>query len=433
MSRVCIVCNPLAKPFQKTALTIALVTPEYLTEGKFHGGLANYVQRAAVTLVQLGHSVHVITSSVKQDSLVLDGVHVHRIPVWDDVDWVCKGKIFTAFNRCTKWRYHMAACFLHQSYCLYKAVKRLHKQWQFDIVQYPQLGGIAALRMRRVPAVVRLSSLASLWNAHGGFGESKRSMRQQEFLERLSLWRADAIFGPSRQIADYVQREIRRDINIIESPFVPDIDQLDDTIYNQLFSKKRYLLFFGSIGHIKGVGTISQIIYELLNRHSNLYFGFIGKRLHGQNGGDLMEQVWQCAKEHRNRIIWHDAVCHPQLYPVIKKAHTVVLPSRIDNFPNACIEAMAHKKVVIGTKGNGFEQLIEHGNSGLLCAPDNPIDLLRTIDLALLLSEAERQSIGANAAKRITDLYPEKVGKQLVGLYEVTIKKTHYHNSMFPI
>ncbi len=39
----------------------------------------------------------------------------------------------------------------------------------------------------------------------------------------------------------------------------------------------------------------------------------------------------------------------------------------MDNFPNACIEAMYFSKVVIGTDGASFEQLITHGKNGLLC------------------------------------------------------------------
>ncbi len=46
------------------------------------------------------------------------------------------------------------------------------------------------------------------------------------------------------------------------------------------------------------------------------------------------------------------------------------LPSRIDNLTNTCIESMALGKVVIGTQGAIFEQLIEDGVNCFLCRID---------------------------------------------------------------
>jgi glycosyltransferase involved in cell wall biosynthesis len=58
------------------------------------------------------------------------------------------------------------------------------------------------------------------------------------------------------------------------------------------------------------------------------------------------------------RLIVLERMPHRQLYPVIAGAHLVVLPSLIENLPNACLEAMGLGKVVIGTSGTGFDELI---------------------------------------------------------------------------
>ena len=39
------------------------ITPEYVTEDYFSGGLANYIFRVSKALVGMGHEVHVITLS----------------------------------------------------------------------------------------------------------------------------------------------------------------------------------------------------------------------------------------------------------------------------------------------------------------------------------------------------------------------------------
>jgi len=99
----------------------------------------------------------------------------------------------------------------------------------------------------------------------------------------------------------------------------------------------------------------------------------------------------------------------------------VVLPSRIDNLPNTCLEAMALKRIVIGSRGASFEQLIEDGKNGFLCPPDSPEELLAMIKKALELSASERRDMGDKAAKRVEKLRPETAISYLVDYYRDVI------------
>lgn len=72
----------------------------------------------------------------------------------------------------------------------------------------------------------------------------------------------------------------------------------------------------------------------------------------------------------------------------------MVLPSRLDNFPNTCIEAMALGKVVVGTYKTSFEQLIDPNVSGLLCEHSNPQSLIKSINDGLLMNEGEKEIMG---------------------------------------
>ena len=98
-------------------------------------------------------------------------------------------------------------------------------------------------------------------------------------------------------------------------------------------------------------------------------------------------------------------------------AHAVILPSRVDNFPNACIESMAFRRVVVGTRGNGFEQLINDGASGFLCAVDDSADLLRACERVLALSDVERKAMGERAYERTRELLPENSIPKLIDFY----------------
>ena len=406
-------------------MRIALITPEFVTEKKFDGGLANFTLRTALCLKAQGHDPHVIVSSTTQESTVYRDIPVHRACVWKRGLWTHQSPILEQLHRCTRNKYQMTGKLLLQSFILYRTLRRVHAQHPFDVAHYAQLGGVGFFRLPSVPSVVRLSSDAKLWHECGGFGETSADIKQLASIEHRALKRADAIFGPSKFIAEHVSKDIGRPIDVIESPFTMDTDHLDDSVYTEHLQNKKYLLFYGSIGHIKGVGTIAKIIHTLLSQHRDLQFVFVGKQLNGQKGGPLLEQVRTNAKEHSDRIMHFHPLRHNQLYPIVQHAHTVVLPSLIDNFPNTCIESMAHNRVVIGTRGNGFEQLIDHGKSGLLCAVDDPEDLLQNINMALLMTEKEREAMGAHAAARIETLHPDIIGPKLLALYEKAIAAHH--------
>lgn len=401
-------------------MRIALVTPEFVTEFSYDGGLANYMYRVARTLLFLGHTPVVVTTAGETTQITYDGIPVHRVAVRDAREW--KMPLFYKHMNALSWRrYDLAIKLLWQSRVLSKVVCQLHRERPFDIIQYAHLNGVGFFRPRAIPVVVRLSSFTRLCNEKGGYGIPKFYVRQQEWIERHSLQNADGVFGPSRHIGGLMQEILRRPVDVIESPFLLDVDYLDDSVYREHLQRKKYLLFFGSLCHIKGVGIIAAMIHRLLGRHRDIHFAFVGKEIPRQEGGSLLEQVRRNAAGHVDRVIHIGSLRHPQLYPVIRGAHAVILPSRVDNFPNACIEAMAFGRVVVGTFGNGFEQMIKDGRSGFLCRVDDPDHLLTVTEHVLQLTDDERSQIGMRAVRRIDDLAPEKVGKQLVEFYERVI------------
>lgn len=401
-------------------MRVALVTPEFVTEFLFDGGLANYVYRAARTLAFLGHEPVVVTAAGENGQLTIDGIPVHRVAVQDAQEWKMSWP-YKCMNAFTGLRYDMAIKTLWQSAALNRVVRRLHRERPLDIVQYAHLAGVGFFRPRTITTVVRLSSSTRLCNEKGGYGIRDIHVRQQEWIERRAMERAEGVFGPSRRIAELMSRELKRPIGVIESPFLLDVDRLDESVYEAHLSGKKYLLFFGSICHIKGVSVIAGMIHRILERNRDLHFAFVGKDVPGQTGGPLMDLVLRNAGGHRDRVIHIGSLRHPQLYPIIRSAHGVILPSRTDNFPNACIEAMAFGRVVIGTLGNGFEQLIGDGRSGFLCRVDDPDNLLEVTERMLRMTDTERLMMGRRAAERINALAPEKIGEELVEFYRRAI------------
>jgi glycosyltransferase involved in cell wall biosynthesis len=407
-------------------MNIAIVTPEFVSEKVFDGGLANYTYKLAKWLISNGHNVVVYlstTSEIDNRNFLYENIYIKRISTKDyawhlnyQLSRLKLGFLFSERNR-YKIRFWQIAKAVN------KEILSDHKHKPIDIIHYPHLGGFAYCRPRIIPSIVRISSSTDLCRKMGGYGSSDLQIDVQIDFEMAAMRRADKIFGPSKMIAALTEPIIGKKITIVETPYLPPSEELNYDYYTSKLKGKSYILFFGSIGLIKGVGTIAQIIYELLERNTELYYVFVGKQLNNKiEGVDLWDHLLSSAGNYSDRVLHIHSLKHAELFPVIKGALMVTLPSRTDNFPNTCIESMANGKIVIGTKGNGFDQLIEDGISGFTIDVDDHLDLLNKIEFVLNLSVDAKREIETKAIERIDSLKPDIVLNQLLELYMDTIK-----------
>jgi len=240
------------------------------------------------------------------------------------------------------------------------------------------------------------------------------------YLESLSMKRADVLLGPSKIIASMVEKNIGKQVWVVESPYHQPDMKMDTTLYERNLAGKKYLLSYGSLYRLKGTDLIGDIILPLLSKYLDLHFVFIGKDF-GIYEQSTMDYIRRKAESHEDRIIYFPSMPHRQLFPIIENARAVVLPSRIDNLPNTCIESMALGKIVIGTNGASFEQLIENEKSGFLCKIGDSKSLLDAIEKVLSLSKDEKSEIGELAKKRTQKLAPDIVINDLINVYNKAI------------
>lgn len=383
-------------------MRVCFVTPEFVTEAScFDGGLANYLYRVALALKEMGHGPLVVVASDRQEILSYNSIEVHRVKV------VNPGLPTSVF-------------WLYQSYLLNEYIRKLHRAVPFDVLQYTSYMATAFYRVESIPSVARISSYNPLWMQYYNFPPGE-DIEHQNKLEMSALHQADRVFGPSRIIADTIQQHEGLSVEIIESPFIHDVEENDPALFDSELAGRRYLLFFGTLGVLKGIVTIAEVIQELLTAYPELYFVFVGKAS-DYKGRSIVQYLLEKAGSVQSRVLHFQAMPHTQLYPIIEHAEAAILPSRIDNFPNTCIEAMAHGKIVIGTRETGFDQLIVDGESGFLCSKDQPQELLKTIKMVLQLSSEQKSLIEQQARQRIEKLHPEKVVTQLLNLYERVIE-----------
>jgi len=386
---------------------IAFVTPEYVTEQGFDGGLANHLGRVCPALAAMGHQVHVLVASERDEELSSEGVQVHRVAV--------PGGALQFVSRLTRGRLPTSSLWFLQSWALRRACRNLHRLYPLDVIQYASYSATALFRLKDVPAVVRISSYEPFWHkAYGLFPSMDHRLMIR--LDRAAFRRADALFAPSRVVGDLVAADAGRPVRVMEPPIFLDRSGWDEAPYRSRLAGRKYLLFFGSVGMLKGVGTIAEVIGELLQAYPDLHFVFIGKDS-GYRGAPMMQHVLEKAGSCRERVLYLGQMRHGQIHPILSHATAVVLPSLADNLPNTCLEAMALERVVIGTRGTSFEQLIEDGRNGFLCEPDSPETLLASMKRALDLPEDLLQAMGERAAQRMAGLAPECSLPRLVDFY----------------
>jgi phosphatidylinositol alpha 1,6-mannosyltransferase len=94
-----------------------------------------------------------------------------------------------------------------------------------------------------------------------------------------------------------------------------------------------------------------------------------------------------------------------------------VLPSLWESLANAALEALDMGKPVVATLGSGFEEVIEHGRSGLLVRPGD-VDGLRTAMAELCADPVRLRRMSEACLARAADFALDRAVDNLVAVYE---------------
>lgn len=389
-------------------MKICFVTPDFVQKGKISTGLPHYLYRVAKALQVMGHTPIIITAGNTNEHLFYDNIEVFRKNC--EPNYIFKSSCLNYVARAFK-----------MSSMLNKEVRSLCKKREIDIIQFASLYGLAMLYKQKTPSIIRLSSYAKK-TFENSQAYSKIEISVQAFIERIAAINVGGIISPSNVMAKAYSKDVKRKVTTIETPFFSEEIKCDNKIYDEMFHGKKYILFFGSLYDVKGIYVIIKGIRQYLKENTDYCFGFVGN-VEKHNGKNPLEELYRESKEYKDRIIYSKALKQELLLPIILNAECIVLPSLMENLPNACIEAMALGKVVIGSDGASFEQLIVDGKSGFLAIPGNTESLYKKIKQATSLSKSERNAMELLAAERIHLLEPQRVVKRLVRYYTYIINK----------
>ncbi len=398
-------------------MRIAFLTREFAVRTRLRGGLGNYLDRVTRGLAARGHEIHVILLGPQRETFERDGVLIHCRPVWGmrehggrvaqtagrrrsrllrlpllpyyAFNWLAGPQVWRALTGCV----HVAA---------------LHRRYRFDLIQIPAAGGQGLFcNLPSCPCVCRASSYRR-WYTEASGVQCPSDLRISQRMEVLSMRLADSVYTSSRAVAGRLcQREGLARVEVILPPRAVTLVPEEDTDRLRELRGRPYLLFYGQMGPLKGADLLARALTEVLGEIPEMHVVFVGGDRPMPDGSSTRVAVESTLAPWRDRVHVWSRLDWRQLFPVIRHARLVVLPSRADNLPNACLEAMGLARPVLGAEGASFEEMIADGTDGFLF-PCGDVAAL-TDRIREVWRRDDLDDIGAAAARKVCEKFdPER-------------------------
>jgi glycosyltransferase involved in cell wall biosynthesis/peptidoglycan/xylan/chitin deacetylase (PgdA/CDA1 family) len=252
---------------------------------------------------------------------------------------------------------------LHDLGCAFSLASGLTKREHekpFDFVHCSdyKMTSLFVKKLHGRPVLTRCSWARDLFSAVDG-EKLTLDNRLINFLERLSVRRADLAYAPSRFVADYMWKKHKIKLSVLRPPFFLEQQPSAQIPYGL---PARYMIHFGLLGKRKGTDLIAKALPIVWQKEPDFSMVWAGRELNRS----IVEESRQLWGDRADHVKWLGEVERPVLYAILKKAEASVLPSRCDNLPNTVIESLLFGVPVIGTAGASIDELVEQGVTGEL-------------------------------------------------------------------
>lgn len=384
-------------------MNICIVFP---TDLRFTSGSSVYALSLTRGLSERGDNVHLICL----DTSPLGTVNVHRvalpirhpliIPPYGDVSGF---EILRSIN------------------ILQANVDRLLDVGDIDIidchyVSFTSYGVLKSALAHRKPVVITSQGRdISIAYRH-------RSYRR--FID-ICMQYCDGIVTPSRS----VQELICSRFHLSENKTCVVTGGVDIRLFNSLNYKRQLedcfnIFFVGRLSPEKGVATLIRAASHLSDIVPNILVHIMG-------GGPLLEQLRELAQSLglSENVRFYDHLDHEKVPAHLVEADIFVMPSLVEGFSNAVVEAMAMGKPIVGSDVGMLREIYRY-NAGILFKPGEDNSLAKAI-LHLYRDEEARLVLGEKGREIVKRYYSlDKSVDKLAAFYEQVISQQQSNNSV---
>jgi glycogen(starch) synthase len=340
---------------------VALATPEWYADEQ-GGGIGTYTRVLATQTARLGHRVTVLAATLRRDRRATTRGAISVVPIAGDgpADVVAR-------------RFHQAWTWL---------LARDHP----DVLEAPEFGGVVAHILAEgceVPSTTRLHTPLSLILVRGEQATIYADDAVRCLLEREQTAASDLVTSPSRWLADVVRRlwGLTCEIRVVPNPLALPPGRAAPLPPSPAGKARGLRIsYVGRLEHRKGVLVLAQALRTWAARGGSFDATFAGSdtKWHGVPMSDrIVASVGEVPPGSRVRVV---GPLPTRSFGALWRATDVaVLPSLYENFPYACLEAMAAGRAVVATTGSGFEEIIDD-RTGVLVPPGDATALVEVLE-----------------------------------------------------
>jgi glycosyltransferase involved in cell wall biosynthesis/GT2 family glycosyltransferase len=297
-----------------------------------------------------------------------------------------------------------------------------------DVVEFADYRGEGVLFLttsrpeKRPLTVVRLHTPSCVLSAYNTAQPPSAALEEYEI---RAIQAADRVVAPTRRIVDELRGRVPSlgDVRISPHPVAPAfLGAPPATAAEETFE----ILYVGRIEQRKGVETLIRAAPTILNACQDATITLVGgdTPYAPDEPSTRARLVRLLPPELRDRVHMPGPLPRPELLCKYRAARLCVFPSRFENFPNTCLEAMALGKAVVGSSRSGMADMIEEGVSGFVVPPDDPEQLAAAVTRVYTMSAPQRAAIGAAARRRVEARYaPSVVAADVERLYARLIEQ----------
>jgi glycosyltransferase involved in cell wall biosynthesis len=246
------------------------------------------------------------------------------------------------------------------------------------------LGRLAA-RLAGVPRVVHTSH-GHVFYGHFGRFASAFFLSLERWFGRFTA-KTVALTPTERQ--DYIDLGVGRAEDIVTIHSGVDVEKFASGAVSSTAKKvslgldptRRLVGFAGWLLPIKGPMHLLNAMASVWEEHPDATLVFVGM---GLMAAELREQAERLGAEGRVKFLgWRD-----DLHEIMPLFDVFVLPSLNEGMGRVLVEAMAAGRPIVASGVGGISDLVRHGETGLLVAPRDEVNLAGSI--SLLLSDPDR-------------------------------------------
>lgn len=180
------------------------------------------------------------------------------------------------------------------------------------------------------------------------------------------------------------------------------------------------VLYLGRLHPKKSPEDLVRAFVKISKEAPNAKLVIAGK---GEEESKLKKLVFDLGVS--KRVIFTGFVSENEKWDLLERCGIFVLPSTVEAFGIAVIEAMACGKPVITTKVGAFPEIIRDRETGLLVPIHSPDRLAEAI-IELALDSEKRRVMGARAKRDVSERFEiERVTDEYLKVYEEVISKRY--------